>query len=314
MLTTKQPLTSEEFKSLYRPQYPYASDNLQEGIYRTSRDTAFSKRFIQTTARTPNLMVLDFDVPDADRFVQSLIYDTESLPTPNYLTINPATTHGQVGFFIDGFLGTEKGQGWFRDISRKLTLAVGSDPAYTNGIMRNPLHPHQQTIWGTANPYTLKELSSYTENLNQSHNAVSAVRPVTEGRNNWLFDELRQYAYRVKQKHQRADSFVEDLTAYANTLNTLIPQPLPAVEVKSITKSVSKWVWKKMNLNPEQFLALQKTRSLKAVEVRQLKASDRYETALLLNQTHSIQEVAELMGLTYNAAKKLLQRARKHQA
>nr|WP_010891119.1 replication initiation protein [Corynebacterium glutamicum]CAA51237.1 hypothetical protein [Corynebacterium glutamicum] len=54
------------FEQLWLPLWPLASDNLRDGIYRTSRDKALDKRYIETNPDAiSNLLVVDIDKQDA---------------------------------------------------------------------------------------------------------------------------------------------------------------------------------------------------------------------------------------------------------
>ena len=78
------------FEQLWLPLWPLASDNLREGIYRTSRKKALGKRYVETNPDAlSNLLVVDVDHDDA--LLRSLWERHDWLP--NAVVENPSNGH-----------------------------------------------------------------------------------------------------------------------------------------------------------------------------------------------------------------------------
>src|SRR5690625_2809767 len=78
------------FEQLWLPLWPLASDNLREGIYRTSREKAIGKRYIEANPDAlSNLLVVDVDHDDA--LLRSLWQRHDWLP--NAVVENPLNGH-----------------------------------------------------------------------------------------------------------------------------------------------------------------------------------------------------------------------------
>ena len=78
------------FEQLWLPLWPLASDNLREGIYRTSREKALDKRYVETNPDAlSNLLVVDVDHDDA--LLRALWERHDWLP--NAVVENPLNGH-----------------------------------------------------------------------------------------------------------------------------------------------------------------------------------------------------------------------------
>ncbi|WP_197688660.1 replication initiation protein [Corynebacterium belfantii] len=65
-MTAPTDLPDGRFEQLWLPLWPLASDNLREGIYRTSRHKALGKRYAEANPDAiSNLLVVDIDHEDA---------------------------------------------------------------------------------------------------------------------------------------------------------------------------------------------------------------------------------------------------------
>ncbi len=65
-MTTPTDRPDGKFEQLWLPLWPLASDNLRDGIYRTSRHKALGKRYVEANPEAiSNLLVVDIDHDDA---------------------------------------------------------------------------------------------------------------------------------------------------------------------------------------------------------------------------------------------------------
>lgn len=87
-----------KFEQLWLPLWPLASDNLRDGIYRTSRQKALGKRFIEANPDAiSNLLVVDIDHDDA---LIRAMWDREQW-RPNAVVENPTNGHAHAVWALD---------------------------------------------------------------------------------------------------------------------------------------------------------------------------------------------------------------------
>lgn len=300
-------MNKNDYLELWTPSKPLASDDIKTYLYEYWRKEALNMRWVSTShPAKKNLLVLDYDVYEAEYHIKNLIED-EVIPEYNYITINPQTTHAQVGYFIDGFAHTPKAQGYFNDLHKKFKVASKSDVAYANNTMRNPLNRYQTTGWGTSHLYTLKEIEAFcrgTEFVSRTTELIAV-----EGmRNEATFEALRKWAYTLRVKLQFSeDSFFELAVAEkAAELNASLEEPLPLNEVYKIAKSVYNWVM--VRFNATTFKQIQAARAKKRW------GNQGEDTAMKMlayrEAGFKIREIAEAENMTVNAVKQALHRAK----
>lgn len=296
-------LTKTDFTDLWLPRMPKATNDFTTtpGLVTMPKKEALNYRWFNTnTKKLKNLMTVDIDKDQSVWYIKGLVEEQGVLPEPSFITINPASEHAQVGWFIEGYVGTTKSINWFNNINRGLTRISGGDYAYGGYTMRNPTHPYQQTVWGTDHLYTLKELNEYIKQPGVEP-TISEETEMVAGRNVALFDALRKWSYRARLHYPTWNAWNIAITERAHELNCSFSTPLPPNELKSIINSVAKWVWNK-NFNEETFRKIQSHRSRKREVVKN--ASERAEMIMLMvDSGFSIQEVADNLNISYNAAK-----------
>lgn len=305
-------LTSTDFEELWNPHYPLATNSFDHGFYPREREVAIGMRFVQTSAPTyQNLMILDFDSPTASWDIKSLVWDEGKLPEPSFVTVNPASNHAHAGWFIEGAVSTPTARKYFDDTFKKYKKHSGSDGLYTGQTMRNPLHSWQQTEWLSDHLYSLKELNEVVKDVKLSTNAANTHTP-GEGRNAFIFDELRAWAYGNRRHY--TDSFEVWLEAviersFAVNGETFPENPLPSSELAAISRSVARYVWNMKEFTPEGFSERQ--RQVSARKAISLAAPARYTEALAYSEAgFTAREVGEALNLSQPTAKKLIQRAK----
>lgn len=308
-----------EFKQLYKPAYPMVSNNFTtEGMYRVPRDEAFGKRFIQTnSSKTKNLITADVDNDQAEWYIKDLLAE-DAIPTPSFITYNPASNHAHLGWFIEGYAYTPQALSYFEDVTFGLRSLSGSDAGYNGFSFRNPTSPFQATEWTGVAPYTLKALKGFTEAHRAPKRAASKVTEWTGDvpagfRHRALFDNTRRQAYQLRRYFAQGDysEFEAALHTVASSTNASWSQQLQPGDVAATVRSVARWTWK--NFSAEKFASIQSHRS------RQRKDWETWETrralvSVMIEAGFTIREVAENLSLSYEAAKKLIQRVKKENA
>lgn len=302
-------LAEADFHELWLPLKPQATSNFEEdGLVTMPRVDALKHRWFNTnTKQLKNLIMLDIDLDQSEWHIKSLVEEEGKIPEPSFVTINPASEHAQVGYFIDGFVTSEKAVDFFKHINKGLSILAGGDAAYGAHTMRNPLHEYQRTVWGTDHLYTLNELNAFASKVNKSEYKISEETEMGQGRNVALFEALRKWGYRARLQYNDYGSWVIAATERANELNFSFSQPLRHSEVRAIVASTTKWVWRKFD--KETFIKIQKARSAKRAVVQNAhqRATD---IMVMVEAGFSISEVAENLGISYGAAKISIRRSK----
>lgn len=199
---------------------------------------------------------------DIDRPAASHAWQDCNLPPPTYVVVNPANGHAQYGYALaEPVCVTEaarpKPLAYLAAIEYAYNRALNADVAFRGPLAKNPLHPAWR-LWEPANDpvYELHDLAEHVELPSPA--LVRAGQLNTEyaslGRNCTLFEQLRQYAYAVIRSYWRPggrDAFQAHVLTRATKLNASFPAPLGDGEVKSIVRSIVRWVWK--TLTPGTF-------------------------------------------------------------
>ncbi|TVK90664.1 hypothetical protein AYI72_22355 [Shewanella algae] len=247
-----RPTTRPEgrFEQLWLPLWPLASDDLREGIYRTSRKNALDKRYVEANPDAlSNLLVVDIDQEDA--LLRSL-WDREDW-RPNAVVENPLNGHAHaVWALAEPFTRTEyakrKPLAYAAAVTEGLRRSVDGDSGYSGLITKNPEHTAWDSHWITDKLYTLDELRFWLEETGfmppASWRKTRRFSPVGLGRNCALFESARTWAYREVRKHfGDADGLGRAIQTTAQALNQeLFDEPLPVAEVDCIARSIHKWI------------------------------------------------------------------------
>lgn len=177
-------------------------------------------------------------------------------------------------------------------IETGLTDVLGADTAYTGRITRNPIHPgpHRHTLWDqdheTIPTYSLRDLATPLEALGALP-AWDDPRPRKSsgiGRNVDIFDRTRSWGYRAIRRYWTDDpeTWAQIVEARATMLNHALEnesrQPLPAMEIHHLSRSIAKWIWKRFT--PETFSKIQSTRAKISGPTRQKKSANIIQEAL----------------------------------
>ncbi|USI93072.1 replication initiation protein [Rhodococcus pyridinivorans] len=149
-------------------------------------------------------------------------------------------------------------------IERGLCLSVGGDFSYGGQLTKNPIHPDWETLYGPADPYALRDLTTI-------HTPRQAPRRPDRsaglGRNVTMFDTARKWAYPQWWSHRNdtLDQWLQLVLQRCHAVNTEFTDPLPFVEVRATAYSIGKWIWR--NFDETTFRARQAARGSKGGKV-----------------------------------------------
>lgn len=242
------------------PERPYCSNSKQLSfIY--SRDQAVSFPYIQVNnPYQVNYMVFDLDYEGS-----AMAYEKHNLPAFSLTAINKENGHSHAFYEIDRVdrLGSKTANKFLKDITWKYKELLCADKVITTQkqLTKNILSDKWQNRV-LDRKYTLTELSEASPALfkhkisdyqalgkgNTTLNFESCLNPLS--RNITLFEFGRRFAYRAISSLSGQDELYMALLSELLSLNKInIPKffirPLPHRELKDITKSIARWVWRK---------------------------------------------------------------------
>lgn len=239
-----------QFEQLWLPLWPLASDNLRDGIYRTSRQKALGKRFIEANPDAiSNLLVVDIDHDDA---LIRAMWDREQW-RPNAVVENPANGHAHAVWALEApFARTEYAHraplAYAAAVIEGLRRSVDGDAAYSGLMTKNPEHACWASHWVTNHLYTLDELAFWLTETGfmppKSWKKTRRKNPVGLGRNCALFESARTWAYREIRHHfGDPDGLGRAIQTAAQAMNQqLFSEPLSTREVDQIARSIHRWI------------------------------------------------------------------------
>lgn len=228
------------------PKRPYCSNDLSSGLSIRPLHQALQRRYIQLN-RPDWISWLIFDV---DRPAAAFAWDDSNLPPPTWTTTsrsgNAHLVYGLAHPVYSGDARFRKPFAFVEAIRSAVGAKLGSDPNFSGLITQNPLHPS----WLTTAPAgdRLYSLGDFLEWVDLSSPRQAKPKLDQGGsRNCLLFDGLRRAAYEHALSSRLAglteDAWGAFVLCLAEAQNLSVP-PLPASEIRSIAKSVSRWVWR----------------------------------------------------------------------
>ncbi|GAA4826475.1 replication initiation protein [Tomitella cavernea] len=241
--------TTEQWDQMWLPLWPYASDELWKGIYRTNRTDALGRRYIEANPQAiSNLLVVDIDHPDA---LLRAICDRHGW-LPNAVVENRANGHAHaVWALLEAITRTEyarrKPLAYAAAVTEGLRRSVDGDKAYSGLMTKNPVHDDWEASWLTDRLYSLDELAG---NLTEagvmppaSWQRTRRRNPVGLGRNCTIFETARTWAYR-EMRHHFGDpaGLYTAISTHVHLLNAEFSEALPVNEAECIAASIHRWI------------------------------------------------------------------------
>lgn len=245
------------------PTRPYCTNDVKYGLIIRKRIDAVTYRHVQLNG--PNdirWLTFDVDRPDA-RFAA----EDANLPPPTVFIGNPRNGHAHYAYLLGSpvltFPESRRSPLEFAAaIERGFVRRLGADRHYCGLIAKNPLHPDWCFEWLESKPYDLATLADWLFE-GETRQYPRSKDQFGLGRNCQIFDELRVIAYRevLTYKNQRATCavFEKRLDYVATSINQQFSTPLSFTEVRSISRSVAKWTWRRFS--SDTFSAIQSMRA-----------------------------------------------------
>lgn len=309
------------------PKKPYCTDDYANGFRPRILPAAKAIEYRHIQPNHPVIkfrLVFDLDRPTGGGLWSPLFAHVDAgLPPPNWVAINSKSGNGHVSYELEIPVKMDdelrKAARYLAAIEQVFGSKLNADPSYSGHLCKNPLNPHWRTEWLTTTPYSLDDLAEFVSLAGIKFGAkkVSSYDECFSiGRNCALFDDLRIWAYKSVRQFWAPgglDKFRVAALLKAEMLNSqlFLGRELQQAEVKSISKSVATWTWKKMS--PEKFRAFVvathmsdmqskrgKTGNLKSILVRSEKSNLRMELAkkLAAERGMGIRQIAREMGVS----------------
>ncbi|WP_139277915.1 replication initiation protein [Rhodococcus marinonascens] len=228
------------------PHRPYATNYLDQGQYRRSRGEALEMRYIEHSPHALiGSIVVDCDHPDA---AMRAFQQPSDHPAPNWVSQSPSG-RAHLGWWLGSNHVCRTDSGLLAPlrlahrVETGLTISVGGDFAYGGQLTKNPIHPDWETIYGPADPYTLRDLVTIHTPRQMPRRPDRAAGL---GRNVTMFDTTRIWAYGQWWTHRDGgtDAWLQLVLQHCHAVNTQFSDPLPFVEVRATAHSIGKWIWR----------------------------------------------------------------------
>lgn len=250
-MSVEQPIWEQQ----WLPLWPLASDDLRQGVYRMSRESALGLRYIEANPHAvSNLLVVDIDHEDA---ALRAMWNRQAW-LPNAIVENPSNGHAHAVWALsEPVTRTEyahrKPLAYAAAVTEGLRRSVDGDAGYSGLITKNPTHQAWEASWLTDHLYSLDELREHLDGSDfmppPSWTRTRRKKPVGLGRNCDIFESARTWAYREVRNHWGNPYSLHDaITAHVHALNAEYSEPLRHSEAKAIAESIHRWITTKSRI------------------------------------------------------------------
>jgi hypothetical protein len=182
-----------------------------------------------------------------------------NVPEPSWVALSRDKNSAHIGYELETPVGRHeharvKPQQFLAAIESALSLKLGADEGFTGQLCKNPLHRDWDFYKGSAHGRELHELAEYVELISKKVGPYNREPRGEIGRNVFLFDEVRFWAYDNVVAYRGAGYEIWEHSAVntATRINAASYEHLPMIagrgllplsECKAIGKSVARWVW-----------------------------------------------------------------------
>jgi hypothetical protein len=221
-----------------KPRWLFGADSFPCSLRRMPLHVALGRNYIQ--ARTNRLVwYVPFDLDFG--YAGAAFLDAE-LPQPTFIIQGPEG-RAHILYELEFPVRIDRdspARHLFEAVRRGFSRRLGADLSYNGLMVKNPLSRKWRTIVNDRE-FTLTELHLWLERED-----VRFFPCVTSdvGRNDKLFQSARFFGYSCVAMHADEASFGRAVEQYCCAHNSFSP-PLLGSEVRSISKSVTRWTWER---------------------------------------------------------------------
>lgn len=219
------------------------------------------------------------------------------VPEPSWVSLSEDKNSAHIGYELATPVGRHenarpKPQQFLAAIEAGLALALGADPGFSGSLCKNPVNEAWRMYpGGPAAGYELHDLAGYVDITWQKARKYNREPRGEVGRNVYLFDEVRFWAYDNIQRF-RQDGFEQwhaEVLSQASRFSasgfahipSLNQEFLPASEIQSVARSVARWTWDNHGQSSltAAFSELQAWRGARAAKVKRERTEDAIRNA-----------------------------------
>ncbi len=232
------------------PERPYCSNDYTHGLKIRSKEKAIGFYHLQIN-KPWAVKYLLFDIDRPLSALSDSIDTPFAFPKPTIVTVNRDNGHHHVAYELQtpvfyGSKASQKAIAFLNAVRIAYVEALAADRSYVGLITKNPFNS-KWNVYAEDVTYALDELADYIEldvkkisytraKINQDYASL--------GRHCNLFELGRLHAYSVTGQCLTQDELYTRVHDFISTENSQFPEPLAESECRSITKSISKWVWR----------------------------------------------------------------------
>lgn len=181
------------------------------------------------------------------------------VPEPNWVALSRDKNSAHIGYELETPVGRHehahiKPQRYMAAVETALALALGADEGFNGQLCKNPISSNWDLYRGPESGRDLHELADYVELTHKKIHAYNRTHRGEIGRNVFLFDEVRFWAYDNIQACRESGYETWELTVistaerlnssgYHHLADLKDHDLLPHSECKALGKSVARWVW-----------------------------------------------------------------------
>lgn len=285
------------------PKKPYCTNQL--GILSVrDQQRALKHSYLQhDSPDAVSTLIFDIDRPGA-----AYAWEDAGLPPPHWIAVNPENGHAHLAYQLASpVCRTDAARAlplrYLAAIERVLANRIGADMGYVGLITKNPLHRDWVVLWHSHAPYSLGYLAEFCPD-GELFGYQRTPAPVGLGRNVYLFDTARQWAYSAIRGYWQpngldrwASAVREHLDGLNFGLDAAAGGPLPDSEIKAMARSVARWTWK--HITPAGFSASQARKGSKGGKVSKGGRVSKRPTKSGRKAAELLPEVLRLKALGY---------------
>ena len=248
-----------------------------------------------------------FLVLDIDNEMSGANYLQEcGLAAPYFVVFNQDNNRGHVIYALrnpvyTADFGNASALNFLQDIVKAYTEIASADKSYAGHLVKNPWSRAWRVEQPSVNVYDLSGLVTESVRGEMMKKPSKKVREGVAGlgRNCYIFENVRIWAYRAVREYwgneRNFGEWYKAVKAKCESLNAEFILPLPAYEIRSITRSIAVWVWK--HITPAIFSEIQRGH----IKVRWSKESRKSEGITLLKAGFTVAEVCEMLNVRHSA-------------
>lgn len=307
---------------------PYCTNDPGTGLVIRPLKTALDYSHIAPNPPGATAFLLfDCDHTSIPKFRYPEFWASLDLPEPTWITVNPRNGHAHVCYALKApVCTTENGHSapkrYLQAIQKSITKLLRADPDYNRMVTKNPFADSWPTVF-TGRLFDLWELGEFVEldPLPVTTKTANLTARLDEslmyvGRNKFVFDCLRLWAYSAVRQHRQGDyqAWFQSCEAHAVEINAEMSHvrgQLKHSELKHIVKSVAKYCWTQDETARSKFSATQAKRGaankpevqatkgrISGLARREKSAPQRELASKLHQQGKSTAEIAAATGMT----------------